>query len=163
MVWIVFLVLTAFLVIHLNVANLKTISSPSHSSTSTGATKQARVVPLTDEQRQKVENTILASDFFKDIPEKDPVSIRFFYFEGGQRVWQDTFYMAGGELLPSAQATIKLTLHSKYIDELNGDNLCSIIQTANKNRDLGFESPYSDSKLIWKYKSMIKYRDCFGF
>lgn len=158
--WVVFLVFTIFFVINVE-ENKQTAYT---SSTNTGVTSQpVKVVPLTDIQKQKVEQTILSSEFLQDIPEKNPISIRFFYFEEGQRVWQDTFYMGEGELLSSAQATIKLTLHSKYIDEFNGNNLCSVIQTANQNKDLGFESSYSEANLLWKYKSMLKHRECFGF
>ncbi len=92
---------------------------PQTINTQPSTSQPVKVVPLTDEQRQKVEQTILSSDFFYDIPEENPISLRFFYFENSQRVWQDTFYMGHGELLQSAQAGIKLTLHSKYIKEFN--------------------------------------------
>ena len=161
--WILFLMFTVFLLLNVGENKQTNNQATSNEGGSSGTTNPIKVVPLTDEQRQKVIQTIKESDFFYDIPEKDPISIRFFYFEEGQRVWQDTFYMGHGELLDSAQAGIKLTLHSKYIDELENKDLCTVIQTANSNRDLGFDSPYSNSKLLWKYKSMLKHRDCFGF
>ncbi|HLD38656.1 MAG TPA: hypothetical protein VJA20_04405 [Candidatus Nanoarchaeia archaeon] len=138
-------------------------SQPSSSSNVSGATQQVKVVPLSQEQRQKVENALLSSEFIQDIPENNPISLRFFYFEEEQRVWQDIFYMGRGGLIDPGEMGISLSLHSKYIEELDKNDLCSIIQTANQNRDLGFDSDYSQTQLLWKYKGMIKYRDCFGF
>jgi len=57
---------------------------------------------------------------------------------------------------------IYLTLHSKYIEQLNTTGLCDTIKLANENKDLGFESEYSPTNLLIKYSGMIKYRDCFG-
>lgn len=163
--WALFLILTAFVLFHAYKSNSSQASQTNNGggSSTSSSSNQVRFVPLTDEQRQKVESTILSEDFVNSIPEKDPISLRFFYFENGSRVWQDTFYMADGKILNSASPGIKLTLHSKYIDELGKEDLCNVIQTANANRDLGFDSPYSNSKLLWKYKSLLKYRDCFGF
>jgi len=42
-------------------------------------------------------------------------------------------------------------------------NLCNAVAEAKKNGELGFDTALSNSELMWKYKSMLKYRDCFGF
>ncbi|MEK6845047.1 MAG: hypothetical protein AABX44_02205, partial [Nanoarchaeota archaeon] len=126
----------------------KQSSTSQHSSSSnvSGATQQVKIVPLSQEQRQEVENALLSSEFIQNIPNDNPISLRFFYFEEGQRVWQDIFYIGRGELINSGKAGISLTLHSKYIEELDKDDLCNIIQRANQNRDLGFDSDYSQTQ-----------------
>ena len=122
-----------------------------------------KTVPLSAEERQKVTQTVLSTEFIHDIPEKDPVVLTFFSFENGQRVWRDGFLMGKGRFLSEGEPTIYLMLHSKYISEFNGNNLCEIIQRANKNGDLAFHSEYGKASLLIKYTSMLKHRQCFGF
>ncbi|MBU4117082.1 MAG: hypothetical protein KKG94_04995, partial [Nanoarchaeota archaeon] len=71
--------------------------------------------------------------------------------------------ISDGQLLSNGKPEISLTLHSKYISELNENNLCEIVKKANNNRDLGFYSENSKAKLFIKYAGMLKHRDCFGF
>jgi len=130
----------------------------SNQSPSTGkSVQQIDVVPLNPEQKQKVIDVLSSSEFVNDIPKNSPISIRFFSFSGEQRIWNDGFLIGEGE------PVIYLILHSKYISELNENNLCEIIKKANENRDLGFYSEYSKARLLLKYSGMLKYRKCFGF
>ena len=108
-----------------------------------GGGTPVRTEPLSDEDRAKVIEKILSSEFLDDIPEKYPISLRFFKFDEEGRIWQDYFLLGRGEIISSGTPGIRLTLHSKYIAELDNADLCTVIQTANKNRDLGFESEYS--------------------
>jgi len=118
---------------------------------------------LTSTQVQKITQTILASTFSKDVPEKYPISLTFFTYWNGQRITLNSFLIGKGQILSSGTPGIKLTLHSKYVDSINGNNLCDIVKTANKNGDLGFESSYSTASLLLKYSGMLKHRACFGF
>ncbi len=118
--------------------------------------------PLTNEQKEKIMRVILSNEMVKKIPEKSPISLQFFHFNYGYRTWQDIFIMADGKLLENANPVISLSLSSKYISEFKENNFCEIIQKAKENGDLGFDSEYSEVKLLWKYKGLIKYKDCFG-
>ena len=124
---------------------------------------QVEIVPLSPEEKQKVIQTILSSEFIKDVPKKDPIALVFFDFANGQKIWQDGFLIGQNQLLSQGEPSIYLTLHSKYIYELNNNNLCEIIKKANNNGDLGFESEYNKARLLIKYSGMLKHRDCFGF
>jgi hypothetical protein len=124
---------------------------------------EIKQVPLSSEEAQKVANTILSSEFIKDVPEKNPVALVFFKFENGERVWQSGFLIGNNKLLTEGTPSVTLTLNSKYISELNGNNICDIIKEANKNGDLGFESSYGTASLLLKYAGMLKHRACFGF
>lgn len=62
----------------------------------------------------------------------------------------------------NADSEITITLPEKYLEGLTNKNFCSVIQKANKNRDLGFETSLSKTSLAWKFKGMYKYRDCLG-
>ncbi len=122
-----------------------------------------RYVPLSQEEIDKVAQTIISSEFIKDVPEKNPVALIFYDFENGERVQQDAFLIGNNQLLTEGTPSIYLILHSKYISELNGNNICDVIKLANKNGDLGFQSEYSTAILFLKYAGMLKYRSCFGF
>lgn len=133
------------------------------SSAAGNSSYQVKYSPLSPEEINKVADTILSSEFIKSIPENEPISLIFFKFENGERIWQDGFLIGRNQLLSTGSPGISLTLHSKYISQLDGSNLCDIIQQANKNRDLGSESKYSTTGLFLRYSGMLKYRECFGF
>jgi hypothetical protein len=135
--------------------------SPNSSSGNTNNPK-IRYEPLTADQVQIVTNTILSSQFAKDIPADDPISLTFYTFENGQRIWQNEFLIGNDQILTSGNPGASIIIDSEYISELNGNNLCDIIQEANKNRDLGFSSPYSTTTLFIKYASLLKDRSCLG-
>lgn len=117
---------------------------------------------LNEEEKNKVKDAILSSDFISALPAGGVISLQFFNFENGQRVWLDKFLIGKNQILTSGTPDIFITLHYKYISSLTSTNLCEIIQTANSNGDLGAWSDLSDTKLALKYASVIKYRDCFG-
>jgi hypothetical protein len=60
-------------------------------------------------------------------------------------------------------ADITMTLSSKYLDGLNTANFCSAINIAKKNGDLGVYTKLSAPAMMWKFKGMLKYRECLGF
>jgi hypothetical protein len=132
----------------------------------TGSPTQTYIIKktsLTAEEISKVRNAILSSEFIGDLPKDGVISLRFFNFENGQRVWLNTFLIGKNQILTSGTPDIYLTLHYKYLAELTETNLCEIIQTANTKGDLGMETELSNTKLLFKYSGIIKYRDCFGF
>jgi len=123
----------------------------------TGKSVQVEIVPLSPEEKQIISNVLSSNEFVQDVPSDEPISIRFFSFSNNQRIWHDGFLIGQGE------PVIQLIMHSKYISEINNDNLCEVINKANKNGDLGFYSEYSKARLLLKYTGMLKHRKCFGF
>ena len=61
------------------------------------------------------------------------------------------------------EPSVYLGLHSKYISQLDGTNLCDVVKEAKKNGDLAFNSEYGTARLLVKYARMLKHRECFGF
>jgi hypothetical protein len=137
-------------------------SSPPPSNTPPPAPYVIQKTSLTEEERNKVRGAILSSEFIGDLPNDGIVSLQFFNFENGQRVWLDKFLIGKNQILISGTPDILITLHYKYIAELTNNNLCEIIPKANANGDLGTYSDLSDTKLFLKYSGVIKYRSCFG-
>ena len=137
------------------------VKNPTGNISNTG--QPIRYVPLSQTEIDKVAQTITSSEFIKDVPEKNPVALIFYGFENGERVQQDAFLIGNNQLLNEGTPSVYLTLHSKYISELNGDNLCDVIKEANKNGDLGFQSNHNTASLLLRYVGMLKHRACFGF
>ena len=57
---------------------------------------------------------------------------------------------------------IIITLPKEYIGKL-GYGPCGAIQEAIQNNELEIETSLSKGQLLWKYKGILKYRDCVGF
>ena len=53
-------------------------------------------------------------------------------------------------------------MHSKYLSKLTASNFCNIINSAKRNGDFGNEMKLSKVKLLWRYKSIMSYKDCLG-
>lgn len=144
------------------------IFEPSFSSTSkpssstSGKSKPVKQEPLSDEERQTVEQTVKQSEFVKDIPDDAPIAITFYSYKEGELIWRDTFLIGKNGFVTEGKPLVYLTLHSKYILDFKKD-FCETINQANKNGDLGFKSDKSKAKLLWKYKRMLPHRECFGF
>jgi hypothetical protein len=126
-------------------------------------TEGYKIVPLNSQDRNLVEQSILSSEFVKELPQNDPVFLRFFSFENGERVWQDGFLVGKDGILVQGEPTIYFSIHAKYISELNTKDLCSIVKDASKNGDIAVHSDYNKIRLFLKYAHMIKYQNCFEF
>ncbi len=122
-----------------------------------------KIEPLSDEQRQKVVSILEISEFIEDLPSKGVVSLRFFEFKNGKRIWQENFLIGQNEILQDGEPDIYISLHSKYISEFDENSLCDVIKKADENGDLGFYSDDNIIKLVFRYRGMLKHRDCFGF
>jgi len=105
------------------------------------------------------------SNFVRDLPENSVLLLKFFNFNSGIRQWEKSFVIKRKDVKEGTYNTpdITLTLHSKYFSVLTNLNFCSVTKTANENRDLGFDTKHSKLVLMWKFRSMLKYRSCFGF
>ena len=105
------------------------------------------------------------SSLVQDLPENSVVLLRFYNFNSGEREWEKSYVMKTGEAIEGYvdNADLTIIIHSKYLEQLTNKNFCEIVQTAKRNGDFGTESGLSNAALLWKFKSMLKYRDCFGF
>jgi len=105
----------------------------------------------------------------KMLPENSIISLKFYNFNTGSRVWEKSYILNKGKVSEINEGTYKdmspditLSMHSKYLNELTDQNLCSIIRKAKSNNDLGIEMHISYAALLWKYRTVLKYKDCFG-
>jgi len=100
----------------------------------------------------------------KELPKDAVILLRFYSFDGGKRVWKRSYVLEGGRIREGSVQNPEITLyiHSKYLEPLTNQNFCSIIRQAKINGDLGMESRLPKVKLMWRFKNMLKYKDCLG-
>ena len=70
--------------------------------------------------------------------------------------------MSEGKIIDKTDTGLEIILNSKYIDDMNNKEICSVIKNAKEKGDVGVRTEYSSSKIMWKYRGMLKHRDCFG-
>jgi hypothetical protein len=98
------------------------------------------------------------------LPEDALILLKFYNFSSGERVWEASYIIKKSSVKEGSvdNPDITLLLSSKYLDGLTNTNFCDIIKTARANGDLGFETDKSSAGLAWEYKSVLKYKSCFG-
>jgi len=57
-------------------------------------------------------------------------------------------------------ADIIIYLPSVYLESIGTEGLCPTVKKANEAGDITSEIKLSEFELAWKYKSMVKYREC---
>jgi len=97
-----------------------------------------------------------------DIPKNGVILLKLYNFDSGSRTWEENYVIEKASVKKGSvdNPDVILSIHSKYVSEL-GD-FCNAIKTARANGDFGFESGMSEAALLWKYKGMMKYKNCFG-
>lgn len=111
----------------------------------------------------RLENVMSEQPIVKDIPKTGRISLKFFHFTEGCRIWDKSYILSDGKINPGGgEADIHLTLSSDYTDEITEGNFCEIIKLARNNGDLGQYTEASKATLLWRYKSIIKYAECLG-
>ena len=89
-----------------------------------------------------------------DLPKEANINIKFGDYD---------YIIKKGSVLEgiAENPDISINLPEEYISKL-GYGLCEAIQEAIKNNDIGIELSVSNTELLWRYKGMLKYRDCVG-
>jgi len=106
---------------------------------------------------------ISGNGIVKAVPEESAILLKFYNFDSGQRVFEKSYLITTGKIVEgTGDSDVIILLHSKYLKELTNRNFCAIIKKANTNGDLGFETEMSSASLAWKFRSMLKYKECLG-
>jgi hypothetical protein len=98
----------------------------------------------------------------KELPSNAEISIKFYNFDSGQRQFDAIYTMTKGkvEKREAISADIEIMINSKYLPQIG--NLCQTLQEAAKNGDVSYQTNLNSAALLWKYRGMMKYKDCFG-
>lgn len=121
--------------------------------------------PTIDIDYSNLPQALSSSNIVNELPADADIALRFYNFNSGEREWEKSYTIRKGEVKEeySEDADMIIVMHSKYLEPLNNKNFCSIVKDAQKNGDFGYENKISEAILLWKYKGMFKYRECFGF
>ena len=120
--------------------------------------------PATDITYDNLPNFLSRNAVIKDIPDNNKILLQFYNFNSGSREYEKSFILTKGNVEEGELDNPDLTMiiHSKYLEDWDSRNFCTIMSRANKNGDLSYSSELSTAKLLWKFKSMNKHKSCFG-
>lgn len=103
-------------------------------------------------------------DIVKELPEKALISLKLYNFDSGERQWEKSYIITESSVSEgdAKNPDLEIILSSKYLFDVAKD-LCSAVKKAKVNNDIGFDLKISMTSFLWKYKSMLGYKSCFGF
>lgn len=99
----------------------------------------------------------------QELPKSAVISLRIYNFDTGERTWVGDYTITKGSVLKGLPESpdAEVIIHSKYAGKLVS-NFCQAIQQAKTNGDFAFELKTDKTSLLWKYRGMMKYKDCFA-
>lgn len=97
---------------------------------------------------------LLESDMVKDLPNKAVISLKL----GNEYYTVKKDSVSAGR---PADPDLTISLPLSYAGQLSL-GLCQMVKNANANKDLGIEMHASQTSLMWRYRGMLKYRDCLS-
>jgi hypothetical protein len=104
-------------------------------------------------------------EIVKDLPKKGVIGFSFYDYSTGERVITHKYLLTKGEAelkdYTNENPDIIVSVHTRYFSQL-GD-FCGAVKAAKSNDDLAIDLKISTSTLLWKYKGMMKYKDCLGY
>jgi hypothetical protein len=118
---------------------------------------------LSEEEINLLKDAVSSSEFIGELPKEGIIALRFYDFWEWERAWSKDFFITREGFVDSGEPDLVLLMHAKYIMQLKDTDLCVVMANAKTNGEMWTESELSDTKLLLKYSSMLKYRDCLGF
>jgi len=137
-----------------------------YSSQNTGETRQESFVyrVATEEDYNNFETLVSKNQMIQALPGNAKIVLSFYKFAGDERIWEKSYLLSKGSVKEGnlEDFDINLIMDSKYITVLNANNFCQIIKTAKQNNDFWSTTAISKTSLVWRYRGVLKYKDCFG-
>ena len=112
---------------------------------------------------EELKTKLKKEQIIKDLPKKGSIRLGFYHFIGKHRKWDRIYYITKeGIKEENLKADINLWIHSDYVNQFDGNNLCEIIKKARANDDLSNSLNIGTYSFLWKYSSIMKYKDCLN-
>ena len=136
----------------------------SGSSKSFGIVQQVIYEPATQEDYQRLEDILPNNEIIQKLPGDAKINLVFFIVEAGEWVSEKNYIITTGDVVQGSadDADMNLFINSKYLSKLTENNFCTIIKGAKSNGDFASQLQISTTSLLWKYKSIMSYKDCLG-
>ncbi|OGJ20570.1 hypothetical protein A3K73_05290 [Candidatus Pacearchaeota archaeon RBG_13_36_9] len=117
----------------------------------------------TEPDFDRLKNVMQEQQIVKDVPSAGKISLKFYHFAEGCRIWDKSYILSDGKITEGGgESDIQLWIASSYVDRITETNFCDIIKEARASGDLGQDATAGEATLLWRYKSMLKYRECLG-
>lgn len=149
-----------------NVKSTETVNTPQTTSKPSSGSRSPAVVSLSgsnnDMYYSNLANLLSQTPMVQDLPNGESILLRFYNFNSGNREFEKSYILTKGSAKEGFldYPEITIVVHSKYVPELGNDNLCETIKRADSNNDVGIYTDLSTTKLVMKFSSMMKYKDC---
>lgn len=113
--------------------------------------------------KENIGNYLEKQNIVKDLPRDAIILIRLYNFNSGSRQWEESYAVKKANVKKGdiENPDLIITMNSKHVSELK--DVCSAVKKAKTDGDLSFELKISNVKFLWKYKGMLKYKECLGF
>ncbi len=110
------------------------------------------------------EEQLMRQSLVQDIPENGAMVLRFYNYNSGAQVWENSYILRKGNVQKGTleEVDIAISMHGKYLETLTNKNLCATIISAKESGDVAVETSLSQASLAWKYRSMLRYKECLG-
>jgi len=105
-----------------------------------------------------------SQQFVKDMPNDAVILLKLFDTDTGEKEWGENYVIKKSNVEQTqlkGSPDITINIDSKYLSTI-GQDFCGTLKTAKNNGEMYTETDLSTTKLMWKFKSMLKYRDCLG-
>lgn len=99
-------------------------------------------------------SNLMESEFVQDLPKNAVIELKL--GENYYTVSKNSVTVGKPE-----NPDLTISLPAKYMNDISA-GLCETVKRANQNRELGMEIHASQTSLMWKYRGMLKYKDCLG-
>ncbi|MDP3026811.1 MAG: hypothetical protein Q8N63_03820 [Nanoarchaeota archaeon] len=154
-------VIVLILVYYAITSTISSISGKAVISSETG--KQVAVT------RENLYLYIESQKMIQELPKDALISLKLYNFNTGVRQWEKVYLITKGNVeevneqgidqgIDQSKLDAEIIIHSKY--PLSAE-FCTAIKQARANNDFAYELKASKASLLWKYKGMMKYKDCF--
>jgi len=141
-------------------AESKTTLPAASSSTRSSTTSTTPPAPIT---AATFPSYAQSQPIIKDVPEGSEILLKLYNFNTGERQWETSYIVKKGSVIEGTLSTpeVTLILNSKYLADLNKIGFCATIKKARNNGDLGVETTLGMTNLLWRYRALMKYKECF--
>ena len=92
---------------------------------------------------------------FQELPGETNIQINF--GEEEYSVLEDS--VESGEL---SDADVTVDVPEEYIEKVGELGLCGALEEAVESNEVSIETNLDETELLWKYRDLLKYRECFG-
>jgi len=76
----------------------------------------------------------------------------------------DSYFLGHGivKKYSNSEADLEIVIPENYISKIGEEGLCIVMSEGLNSGEIKVETELSESELVWRYRDVLKYRECFG-